>query len=553
MPLQAAPPQTSKKARRAFLKSKQQFTYTATQFRAAERRDELEERAKKIADKEERKTINKRKRKEKYSSDRAAKRRQISEGKLPPEAALGKVTASQPRLSLFLLRPKPIKLELGSEEEAESEKEAENEEDSEPDSEESIDGEVVHESTARPARDLSVESEEFEHFFSSPASPQPATMAQQMNIEDVDATKDHLHRNIIKAVEDPHTVIPKESNISPSARQALLDAQLSFSEVDFDFDILEDKDADPLEQPAEDATDSQGCRDTTTNIHLLVTPSKRKADEAGLTFVSPAKSARSALSEMSPSKVNIRAQEKPDIFSIASFASNLPSPGFGKPTASQSAAEIIAMIGTQDLEDDEFATDKENEDPYCTVDRASGKKQVESKTERPGQTEETIRTSVIEARTALVDEDIFGDEHDLWDPDLEDGEAQDDYDKDVDDATLATLVAQSPSKHKSQRTLYFTSMPPPLLFPVLKALHNTTPQKLRDLPPATQGNSFSFDDVEDDDLNSLAEKYDPNDAIQKDHSKKPSRTIPWNHPSQFPMSQASEESLSHDEEGYDYD
>lgn len=555
MPPQALPPQTSKKARRAYLKSHQHFQFTATQLRAAERRDELEARAKKLEAKEERKKTNKRKRDDKEASDREAKRRQVAEGKLPPEAVLGKIAASQPRLNAFFSKPKATKLESLHESESDT------------DSEDSVFEEVERHIPDQRARALSVQTEDLEDFFSSATSQCSTTMAQSLAKDNVqDATTLRADKVIVV----PPKLQEVEPTLSQSAEQALLDAQLSSFGADLDFDILEDQDADPVMLPAK--------------ITLLATPSKRKAAEADFVFVSPAKSARSALSEMSPSKVNVRAQEKPDIFSVAPSSANLPSPSPKKQTATQSAQDIIAMIGTQDLEDDEFSIDKENEDPWQPA--SMRKSQQTAVANAKGSSGHIVdyrsRNASRDLRASYDDDNIFDDDLDFesgLDDDL------DDFDDDLDDETVAALAAQSPSAlklssftaksatiraesgsvksaPKQSSTVQEPSIAPNFadiqakIMPPPPARHTLSSDILRpqSQPPAsTKGNSFSFD-VEDDDLNCLADEFDTENATvgsQQRKGKNKTRTIPWNHPSQFPPSQPPTDPLSQDEDPYD--
>src|SRR5947209_16416573 len=118
---------------------------------------------------------------------------------------------------------------------------------------------------------------------------------------------------------------------------------------------------------------------------------------------------------MSPSKVNIRSQEKPDIFSVAPFAAKLPSPTPAKPTGSETAADVLAMIATQDLEDEEFSTDKENEDPWQVVSRRqsqkddnSQKKNVQSSSDMKQDVSRDYDTADrIQSLCPSYDEDIF--------------------------------------------------------------------------------------------------------------------------------------------------
>jgi hypothetical protein len=100
----AAPPMTSRQAKRLAKKQTAQFKYTASQMRRADRIDELEQRRQDIEDKERRRKQNKRKRDEHAAKDREAKRKLLSGGKIKLEDTWAKVTASQPRLNNFFVR-----------------------------------------------------------------------------------------------------------------------------------------------------------------------------------------------------------------------------------------------------------------------------------------------------------------------------------------------------------------------------------------------------------------------------------------------------------------
>ena len=108
MPRQNLPPLTSKQAKRLHQKQGQRFTFTPSQYRAAERRELLEERRKQTIAKEQKKKENKRKREEKQEREREAKRQQLAEGKISIEDTWGKVTASQPRLGAFFRKPAAV-------------------------------------------------------------------------------------------------------------------------------------------------------------------------------------------------------------------------------------------------------------------------------------------------------------------------------------------------------------------------------------------------------------------------------------------------------------
>ncbi|OJJ51318.1 hypothetical protein ASPZODRAFT_360183 [Penicilliopsis zonata CBS 506.65] len=91
----------SRTVRRRYQRSNKRFTFTASQLRRIEREEELENRAKKLREKENRRLENKKKRAEK---DAKAREERKKLGLPDPEAL--RVPSSQPLLSKFLARPK---------------------------------------------------------------------------------------------------------------------------------------------------------------------------------------------------------------------------------------------------------------------------------------------------------------------------------------------------------------------------------------------------------------------------------------------------------------
>jgi hypothetical protein len=571
------PPQTSKKARRAYLKSNKHFEFTPTQQRASERRRELDKRAKTLQAKEQRKKDTKRKREEKEASQREENRKRVKSGKAPLETLWGKVRASQPRLNAFFANPNAINKEPNNRSESEGEGDVDYDYDSE--------AEITHEPPQQSAQGAA-DTEGLENFFSSSASTGSANMVGAVNTK---APEELGQSNTEDPVIDGGNINKLASSRPDDPDQALLDTQLALSQGIWDFDIAEDDDVDWALQGAANSGGSHGASDNIAHRHLLATPSKRKAGDDDFEFMSPAKSARAALTEMSPSKVNIRSQEKPDIFSVAPFAAKLPSPTPAKQAGSETAADVLAMIATQDLEDEEFSTDKENEDPWQVESRKQSQKGDNSQKKaapsngdmKPDASRDHNAADKIQSLPPSYDEDIFDDdEFDSLESDFEDShEDYDDYDKDLDDEALAALTAQSPSAHKlallSKKTPGSTtggspttakhsqtttlrldnapgnrSMPPP--FPTAsKPFQVGVPQPQDQLPPATLTNSFSFDGLPDDDLTAFAQGLDADDSVlvqQVATKAKSSRRIPWNHPPLFPTSQGSHEPLSQDED-----
>lgn len=528
------PPQTSKKARKTYIKANKHFEFTPTQARASERRLELDKRAKALQAKEQRKRDNKRKREEKEAAELEAKRKRIENGKAPIEALWGKVHASQRRLNAFFAQPKA------------ADKEEVCRSDSEDEASLAYDYDLGHEVTdhlvEQTAHDSAADTKDLEVFFSSPPFE---NTPDKMQTSESDARNMPAQSAVGELAIDAQSNKNTATSQSEDYEQALNDAQFALSQGISDFDIAEDDDAEWMPIEAENVNQSNVWEGQSMHNRSLATPSKRKAEEADFEFTSPAKSARSALSEMSPSKVNIRAQEKPDILSVASSAAKLPTPSPTKQASRQSPADMLALIATQDLEDDEFATDKENEDPWQAESTKRLQKDDNSQKENDAVEGDVKRDTAQDHRAAKqtqvqsppYDEDIFDDD-DFADlaSELEDG--YDDYDKDLDDEALAALAAKSPSAHKlallSTKTAAVVSFPPQ-----------------QPSVPATEGNSFAFDDLQDDDLATFADELDAGDLSAVpgvDIKTKPSRTILWKHPSPFATSPGSDEPLSQDED-----
>jgi hypothetical protein len=580
---QVIPPQTSKKARRAYLKANKQFEFTSTQARASKRRLELDKRAKALQAKEQRKRDNKRKREEKEASEREARKKRIESGRAPIETFWGKVRASQPRLNTFFSKPE------AADHEAKDYSASEGESNLVYDYR--LEKEVGCDTVEQAGQDLAAETEGLENFFSSPACKTPTDMAQALVSNAVEAPAQSRDGELVADDQNTDSAAPRQPE---QPGQALLDAQLSLSQGIFDFDIAEDDDAEWMPVEIEDIKDTNDVQSNSMKNRLLATPSKRKAEISDMDFASPAKSARSALSEMSPSKVNIRAQEKPDIFSVAPPASKLPSPQSAKQAGNQSADDILAMIATQDLEDEEFATDKENEDPSRSVSmkrsenedhaKETATSSSSSKHDPPGSAN-PVKELLAQRQSYnenMFDDDDFG----AFESGQEDEE--DDFDNDLDDETLAALAANSPSKHKSPASLPQTSaitanmkpwklhfrdiptasvysqqlaqdatigrvefMAPPQSISTKPRAQGSGYQPQYRQPLATQSNSFAFNDVQDDDLTAFAEELDAGDlaSVPRVGTKsKSSRKMPWNPPLEFPTSQGLDEPLSQDED-----
>jgi hypothetical protein len=556
MPHKNPPPLTTKKAKRLYQKSSKKFEFTASQFRAAERREELQVRRRKEEAKAERRKVNKRKREDKEERERAAKRQQLEEGKIRPEDTWAKVGASQSRLNAFFKKPAlPAKKSP-----EEQEEEFAVDDDSEFESEDNAFADDLAQHIEEPVK------EELEHNLSigltQPLSDSPP---QTQRGDDTPNMKPK-----------PHPSENENSQQDPvqtsHADRALLDPRLSSSQSFWDFVIAED---DVSEHPPDSAQPLPSC--TPTCLHKTCTspscvmpskpatpsPLKRKTNHLDESFLSsPLKSGRSALSEMSPSRVNIRAQEKPDTTSVPRPGSFLPSPDREEKYTAETPADIIAMISTQDLEDDELSIDKENTDPW----QPTSNQNVPTK-EAEFKSPSAIASGAQQPpKRVLTGNGELGNCEDFSDFDSE-FDCFDDFDNGVDDLTLAGLSTQMPAKNTfvsaggSPKKVRFTAehnsstIPLPTLARVSTATMLPPPCKLASSPrhqtrqnrSFTQTNSFPFDGVDDDDLADLAELLE-SDANSRAQGRavimRKSRVIPWLHPSQFPSpSQGGQEPL----------
>ena len=528
----------SKKAKRAYQKSGPRYTLSASQIRAADRREELANRAKQLAKKEEKKKESKRKREEKEEKEREAKRLQLQEGKLRPEDTWGKVTASQPRLHGFFRKPQVTRKLRAVQESASEEQE-------EPDNKSPA---ICRVSQSNTSLSEDVSQEELERVFSSQASPstQPTTPKHSPPHALVTSAN-------ISLKDSPHNEADSHKMNFPSemveAAQVEVNAQLSFelSQSVVDFDIAEDGTAEeePQHSPSSVSTQNRSPPLSllrVTNIQLTSSPTKRKADDE-ITFVSPAKSIRSALSEMSPAKVNIRAQEKPDMTSAPTLGAGLLSPEKQTTGSNQLAAETIAMIGTQDLAEDVLSDDKENADPRCEVrpnkDVASSKSLS------------TLKSPIKLKSMPQSGFGSFDDCEDLFDFDFED-DYTDEFEDGLDDETFLSIAATqkpkkdvlvdirgSPKKLSPSRTIEKPApitfnamkMPPPpakskLATPNKKAVGPLHGKPARE--PVSKSNSFNFDGVDDDELTDFADQLeaDLEQSLPAAGTKK-KRRLPW--------------------------
>jgi hypothetical protein len=523
MPAAVPPPLTSRQAKRLHQKSGKGFQFTASQERAAARRNQKDEQARKLREKEERAKTNKRKREEKEEKERASKRRLIEKGRLPEDSLLPKVSASQPRLSSFMRQPaSPVFAPLppppprGDDEEDTVKGDSENEEDT------LVDDQRLN--VELPAMD-EAELEEF-------LSTAPTSKEELVEKHHPKSTKDTIQRPTVNPV--IKTPPPATADMERSDLEARLGCPLS--QAMLDFEICED----PLSE-SEQA--------------LIITPSPRKRKRDQVDFATPSKSARSALSEMSPAKVLLRSQERPDTTSVPSIAARMMSPEPQWPTPCQLAQETIAMISTQDFDDEiDFSQEKENADPGHALssqqrNSVAGKNKLVLQTTVAGPSNSTSRMKNDAVDEYDFDDSVFEGFMDVEkateSDELKDLEEVDEFDGGLDDADWAGLSTQKPkntavstfgspkkAKDLSAKTSTKSMAPPPRLSPVVmlvQKLRQVTPKKVQapiehEAPLASQ--NYSFDEDLEADMIALVDEVDSTSPSAAKKTKKV-RTLPW--------------------------
>jgi hypothetical protein len=461
MPATNPPPQTLRQAKRAYQKSGKVFKFTASQERAAARRNAKDEYARKLREKEDRAKNNKRKREEKEAKERQAKRILVETGQLPKDALLPKVRSSQPRLSAFLRQPKkavpePVRPLSESDQEDHtvmSEFEAD-------------DNTLVNDCPPEVPALPKMDETELEEFFSSISASEDKLSCRRESPAPPSSIETSADRQTTEDILSAHT----------EHDQSDMNVQLGFplSQALLDFDICED----PL-------SDSEHAEVTKT--------SPRKRMRVSDDFATPNKSARSALVEMSPGKVLLRSQEKPDTTSVPSIAARMLSP-VHQLSSSQLIQDTLAMISTSDIADDlDIFPAKENADPMgaassqrCSIGGSRHKSICDARVD-PGQS--TTKSGCVESD----EQDYFDDLVDTADLDelLGDDDEHDEFDNGISDADWAGLSTQlpkntavsifgSPKKAKISRTPQKTMAPPPRPSPVanlVTKLKAATPKK----------------------------------------------------------------------------
>ena len=503
--------ETSKTARRNYLKRQSlNLGPSPSQQRAAELRIAASQRADEIKEKERKARIAKDKRLEKERKEREAQVELVRQGKLQPDALLPKVRSSQPRLNSFFVRPatkqaeeqntipeeaqaaeKTRKFEIAHPDQADSESNPDNcaelnEGNSDGEEATKPQGNCENSQVKRGQPLILLDEADLEAFLDS--------IPSSLSSQESETRRDDM---VVKA----HSHVKGSGRMGPPSPQKgfkgthdEVDGQL-LSEAHLDIgsntEIFEDLDVEEIGTPRHSR--SQNSR-------------KRKARDFDDEDV-PEILKRAIFSQMSPSKVNVRAQEKPN--PMASAMNN---------GAISASPDLLDGLCTQDLDydlDDIQTSDKENSKPsqIRKKDESSVKKAQNPQPSGSSSFEAALRDIGSSADKPRVERDSESDYGDIFDFD-EDINLEHINLKEkswIDDAVLQDLPP-TPSKSKA--------LAPPRI--------NTTPRHPKQAvvsQDACFDTSFNFDDDELLEATIAAEQYE--NSLEAQPQRKKKRKIPW--------------------------
>lgn len=495
-------PQTLREARRAYQKAGRTPSFTAAQIRAAERAAEADRRATEIQAKERRAKETKRRREEQDARKREEQRTLVQLGRLPEDSLWGKVRASQQRLhNFFGARQHP-------------------EEGDKPDA-----TDLHQETAASGVRASSVVT--FDKDVPDPglgSFPAPAFQYSQ-KVSSLPAENTSVAARTREKVNpiDVNRPVQEETVRVVRSTQAPLDAQLSFSGTQLFSNFVDDGDLEgELNGPSssikllENRSARQVNHNGTSQVH---SPSrKRKADELCLFSPPGEKAARLVFGKVSPSMLNTHTQDKADTLPKSSSTRLcLNASGTGvdlvdTPTASQ----VEAMFRSQDSEDDELHSDKENLNPcYAALNKenSADKIQVLVSTAAEAHTSAPCPVKPLnEKRPPAKRSSVLQDEHGSFDnTNFLKHYSGDEFGDDSGDEILelaceAFEVAQATSemilKSWSPKTSVILRSSPRKL-QIKQA--TSSPSEAGDVPCRTQDSFYDLDGVDDDDLAGLVD------------------------------------------------
>lgn len=452
--------------KRRYQRGNQRFTHTATQIRQIERSKELEKRAVKLAEKDKRRIANRKKKEDKDAKQRDQRRK----AGLPEEPKV-KITASQQRLSQFCRGRKSLASPHGLEGDDYSTND---------DSEEYVSDTKEDASDLKIVREADVPHQiELEDCFSSsPAALAAPTTAERASNgrapDEIDA------QALRKASNEFYQQLVR---LTPRKNTADIVAGVSLSQCNWDFDIASDGEIEEALQTA-DREPSYKTYDGETR--------KRKAAGSAHDEEPKNKRSRPALSDMSPSKVNTRSQER----SPPSKVSIDVSPP-------QNVDEILALIQTQDLD-----FEKENLDPTNILQLVAANGQAYSSTD--DKLGGSGRPKKLSSRQFVSADDDFGISTDFFDDPF-----ADEFNGATDDSPTST--------RPTDLCKLFGSSKPPNLAPMPRK-EPSLPFDVSEAKATAPSSSYSFSLDDEETLKLLDQTISSAPLLS---AKAKGRTLPW--------------------------
>lgn len=488
--------ESGKSARRNYLKRQslglredpETVRFRQRRLAASQRAEEAREQEKKKAQLKEKRLEKER---EKERREKEAKEKLIKEGKLDPDALLGKVSASQPRLNKFFggaaIKPMPGET---TERVGRVEEEVESGDEGRDclSAEHGLEGNLKDDATekAELLEDLDLPTEgDLNELLLSTRSSQSAPDSETLRADTIMELP--KQQSQLSNLEDL-------SSFKKPSTQDQVDAQLS-SEAQFDL-------SSNIEI-FEDLTSQNDIMQPSSSVLR-----KRKAGEVDDDddHPLPYQSNRLVFSQMSPSKVNIRAREKPNPLFLPE--SDLRS----RPT------DLLLGLCTQDfdfeVDDDQHVSDKENSQPSKATKISPPKSRLPPKSTSRSVTnsfEAALRKVTSSPVKQRHDGDTDTDYGDVSDIDKIDDFPQDDHSW-IDKAALDDLPP-TPSKSRTIKSVQSA--------PNLNTRYQKKPQN-----PASELNT-SFSALDDADFLEAAQAIEQQVKTPTPQNRRMGRRLPW--------------------------
>ncbi|KAL9115803.1 MAG: hypothetical protein Q9227_000171 [Pyrenula ochraceoflavens] len=553
--------ETTSAARRRYQRSNRREAFSEARLRQIEREEAQLRKAQEAEERERKRKINRQRQEEKEAKERAVQRKLVEEGKISEEQTWGKIPASQRRLNTFfvnaaagLKRKRDDTTEQADADKALLPRKACSEGRTE-------DKTATATTTETDRLNFSKPQIVYHNSISTEQLPQPSSpnLRSQTSVLSPDMSRRPQSASpkskpaktlspVAAAIEDeehPHQSQQEQGSPFPAS---------------WEFDIYEDTDCktgsgrinkETLDdagysiksnQTIDTAEDSSKINDRTLpQVQTFSKPNNVHSETECMT--TPTRfNGRKALSQMDVSEVSNRATQKPDTTSAPCSSSTLPSPSpenirrLAQTAATlQDAAQVLALITSQDLSDDteeENFVNKENKDPLHFTPAKSAK-EGEAKVSL-GPAASDSKTQDYHSIKQVDEEEAETDYEDLLDQFEDD---TDDYGSFVEDLPEAVWKAATgtPSRtnlhKKSESTIQrrqtsanIDSTPIKLHLPARSSPPGPPTSKhlgLKDASTEGEGkgkgkakenlaSSFSFEDVSDSEIELVMKKYDSN-------------------------------------------